>query len=162
MTGRRAGTRPITEFKGAWNFLSSFEVISAVADRDFPSIRYSTIENAYQAAKSLDEITRLTISRYTPGQAKRAGRGIPLRSDWDADDGKVKVGYMWYYLGLKFHVNGRLTEYLIQTHPRILVEGNWWHDNYWGSCSCTRCGQRGKNMLGKLLMKLRQERIDAL
>ena len=38
-----------------------------------------------------------------------------------------------------------------------LIEGNTWHDNYWGVCSCSKCNGRGKNRLGKLLMKVREE-----
>ena len=38
-----------------------------------------------------------------------------------------------------------------------LIEGNYWHDNFWVSCSCEKCGNRGQNNLGKLLMKLRSE-----
>jgi predicted NAD-dependent protein-ADP-ribosyltransferase YbiA (DUF1768 family) len=38
-----------------------------------------------------------------------------------------------------------------------IVENNYWHDNFWGSCTCSRCGRKGENNLGKILMSVRQE-----
>ena len=46
------------------------------------------------------------------------------------------------------------------------VEGNHWHDTYWGVCNpeafgkppCTKgCGGTGENQLGKILMRVRDE-----
>jgi predicted NAD-dependent protein-ADP-ribosyltransferase YbiA (DUF1768 family) len=39
-----------------------------------------------------------------------------------------------------------------------LIEGNYWHDNCWGSCTCIKCADRPKqNALGKILMLVREE-----
>lgn len=38
-----------------------------------------------------------------------------------------------------------------------IVEHNQWHDNFWGSCTCPKCGNKGNNALGKMLMNLRNE-----
>lgn len=46
---------------------------------------------------------------------------------------------------------------LIATHPHPLVEGNTWHDQFWGDCRCDRCPGQGDNMLGVVLMGLRNE-----
>jgi len=49
---------------------------------------------------------------------------------------------------------------LVYTHPHTLIEGNWWHDNYWGDCFCAKCATiKGKNKLGKLLEDVRLELI---
>ena len=45
-----------------------------------------------------------------------------------------------------------LKEKLLSTGDRYLVEGNSWGDVYWGVC-----GGKGINMLGKLLMQIREE-----
>ena len=38
----------------------------------------------------------------------------------------------------------------------MLIEGNYWHDNYWGNCLCPKCKEiEGQNQLGKILMKVR-------
>ena len=50
-----------------------------------------------------------------------------------------------------------LKEMLLQTGDEELVEGNYWHDVYFGVCSCPKCGNKGENHLGKLLMKIRSE-----
>jgi predicted NAD-dependent protein-ADP-ribosyltransferase YbiA (DUF1768 family) len=41
---------------------------------------------------------------------------------------------------------------LLATGDEELVEGNWWHDTFWGQCPVGH----GENMLGKLLMELRE------
>jgi hypothetical protein len=49
-------------------------------------------------------------------------------------------------------------EKLLETKNAELIEGNIWHDNFWGSCECSRCNHKpGKNMLGRLLMEYRAE-----
>jgi predicted NAD-dependent protein-ADP-ribosyltransferase YbiA (DUF1768 family) len=51
---------------------------------------------------------------------------------------------------------GELKQKLVNTGEILLVEGNCWHDNFWGDCYCPKCFNRmGKNMLGRLLMKVR-------
>lgn len=47
---------------------------------------------------------------------------------------------------------------LLLTGDKKLIEGNTWHDNFWGDCTCKKCETvERKNTLGKLLMKLRDE-----
>lgn len=71
-----------------------------------------------------------------------------LRRDWE----EVKLDIMYELLKCKFDQNPSLKEKLINTGDRLLVEGNDWHDTYWGVCN-----GKGSNHLGKLLMKLREE-----
>ena len=57
----------------------------------------------------------------------------------------------------KFMQNPDLMKKLLATGDAKLVEGNTWHDNYWGICRCgsrDKCGT-GSNMLGKILMQVR-------
>jgi predicted NAD-dependent protein-ADP-ribosyltransferase YbiA (DUF1768 family) len=54
-------------------------------------------------------------------------------------------------LKLKFN-NPDLQQKLIATYPEELIEGNYWHDTYWGVCEGV-----GENHLGKLLMEIRNE-----
>jgi predicted NAD-dependent protein-ADP-ribosyltransferase YbiA (DUF1768 family) len=64
---------------------------------------------------------------------------------------------MLFALRQKFIQPG-LCELLISTGIEDLVEGNKWHDNFWGACSCQTCTKREKfNMLGRLLMQVRKE-----
>ena len=104
--------------------------------------------------KTLDIDERKAIAAAeTPGKAKRMGRQVKLRPDWE----KVKLYYMELGLKLKFQ-DPALAKKLIETGDEELIEGNWWHDNTWGSCYCVKCSRiAGRNLLGMLLMELRKE-----
>ena len=54
----------------------------------------------------------------------------------------------------KFTQNAGLAEQLIATGDRELVEGNNWHDTFWGADGKTG---EGENHLGRILMKIRGE-----
>lgn len=140
----------ITVFDGEYAFLSNFYESKIVhKDMTFP-----TVEHAFQAAKSLSEEEQAAISiAKTPGIAKRLGRKVLLRPDWE----EIKEKVMYECVKEKFK-EPVLREKLLNTYPAELIEGNTWHDNYWGDCSCEKCKNiKGKNSLGKILMKVRSE-----
>lgn len=140
----------IVEFDGQYAFLSNFYPSPFIHE----GIVYPTNEHFFQAMKTLDIDERKKIAAAeTPGLAKRMGRNVQLRSDWE----KVKVYYMELGLRLKF-ANKALAEKLIATGDEELVEGNWWCDQTWGSCNCSKhIRTPGRNLLGMLLMELRKE-----
>ncbi len=107
---------------------------------------YETVENYYQAHKSLDRKVRYTISRMTPRNAKRAGRTITIRSDWDV----VKLDVMERALRLKFATGTTWFKKLMESEGPI-IEWNNWGDQFWGK---TMDGV-GENNLGKILEKIR-------
>jgi ribA/ribD-fused uncharacterized protein len=138
----------IKTFDGENAFLSNF----AHAEMVWDNIVWPTSEHAYQAAKSLDRDVRLTFSRMkSPGVAKRAGKHVLLRPDWES----VKVDLMKEIVRAKFEQNPDLKQRLIATAGQHLEEGNWWNDKFWGVCPAG--SSNGKNMLGKILMELRDE-----
>ena len=141
----------VTEFKNDYTFLSNFYPSYIL----FEGLVYPTVEHAYVAAKSFDSVFKIMIaelSEYQAGAAKRLGRNIELRPNWE----KIKVPIMRELLLKKFKV-GLFKEQLLKTDNKILIEGNHWHDNFWGSCVCQKCGDRGQNILGLLLMDTREE-----
>lgn len=140
----------IKEFSGIHEFLSNFWHSPFV----YEGITYPTNEHFFQAMKTLDPTERQWIaSAETPGIAKRRGRTCTLRHDWEM----VKDEVMLTGLRIKFS-QPSLRTMLLMTGDQELVEGNWWHDNTWGSCSCERCHTiHGQNRLGKLLMQVRNE-----
>lgn len=111
---------------------------------------YPTVEHAYQAAKTLDRRERgIVQAAETPGRAKRLGRTLTIRSDWE----EVKLDVMWGLLGQKFAPGTPFADVLKATAPVAeLVEWNTWGDRFWGRDTHT---QEGENHLGRMLMQIR-------
>lgn len=128
----------------AFRFLSNFYAAPVV----YENIKYPTSEHAYQAAKTLDIIQRRNVANQpTPAKAKRYGKAVSMRFDWD----DVKVEIMEDILYEKFLQNPHLMEMLLATEDAELIEGNTWGDTFWGVCDGV-----GENWLGKLLMRVRE------
>jgi ribA/ribD-fused uncharacterized protein len=133
----------ILEFQGEHRWLSNFWLVNI----HYENITYPSVEHAYQAAKTLDVEQQKTIALLpTPGKAKRAGRRVIMRDDWD----KIKVYTMAYLLHIKFQHAG-LRKRLIETGDCLIVEGNRWNDQFWGMCN-----GHGQNILGQLIMAVRE------
>lgn len=134
----------IGQFVGKYAFLSNFSP-SVVT---FEGHKYPSVEHAYQAAKTLDPKSRKVFqvpTTLTAGQAKRLGRTLDLRENWE----NIKVGIMYQLLVDKFSdTNLRLK--LQATGTEELVEGNDWGDTFWGVCEGV-----GENYLGRCLEKVR-------
>lgn len=141
-------------FDGEFAFLSNFHT-SPITDED--EIVYPTVEHYFQAMKTLDKTQRFNIAiQPTPGKAKREGRRVQLRSDWE----QVKEQVMYEALIKKFS-DPLLRKLLLDTGDEYLEEGTTWHDNEWGVCHCLKCQDIvGKNKLGKLLMRVRMELME--
>lgn len=115
---------------------------------ELDGIVYPSAEHAYVAHKTLDLEARHKVAKLsTPALAKKAGRIIPLRPDWD----RIKDDIMRRIVFAKFEQNPLLYRKLLDTGDSILVEGNEHGDRYWGQCPVGD----GKNMLGKILMEVR-------
>lgn len=137
----------IVKFRGQYGFLSNMHSAPVVLD----GLIYPSVEHAYQAAKTFNETERKIIRENPdPVFAKRMGYKVQKRPDWE----DVRLGIMNDLLQQKFQ-KPSLAQKLLKTNPQHIKEGNTWHDNYWGSCSCPKCQDKGKNNLGKLLMQTR-------
>ena len=136
----------ISSFTGQYEFLSNFH------RQPEPILwlgrEWHTVEHAFQSSKSLDPADHARIAglRY-PSHAKRAGRSLPLRPDWN----QIREDIMLQLLHLKFS-NPTLRDLLLQTGDAELIEGNNWGDTFWGVS-----GGTGSNKLGNLLMQVRRE-----
>lgn len=142
----------MTDIKGFfadYRFLSNFYESPLTVD----GIRYETLEHYYQAMKAFDlDDHNWVKTAPTPGLAKHRGRRINVREDWDS----VRVVKMRLGLRAKFEQNPELKQKLLDTGSDHLEETNQWGDAYWGVSS-----GKGKNVLGELLMELRDSfRMD--
>lgn len=135
----------IDRFSGQYGWLSNFSTCRVVMP---DGIEYPSVEHAYQAYKSKDPEQKKKIAKLrTAALAKREGRRLKVRDDWES----IKLKVMFTALNRKFSAdNPQFVENLLGTGNAELVEGNTWGDTYWGVCR----GQ-GENNLGKLLMKIR-------
>jgi ribA/ribD-fused uncharacterized protein len=134
----------INEFRGKYFFLSNFYE----ADILFLCIPYKNNEAAFQAQKVLGLNERSKFCSLSPSEAKRLGRSVKLRPDWE----ELKDDLMYEICKAKFAQNEDLKNKLIATGEEELIEGNVWRDTYWGVCNGV-----GLNKLGKILMKVREE-----
>lgn len=145
---------PLIRFTNKYEVLGNFSRFAVVMGGD----SYNTVEHAFQAAKTMDPKERAEIRAITgPHEAKRRGQEVTLREDWE----QVKDGVMLQLLRQKFDPGSRKTApwKLVDTWPRGLFEGNKYRDNYWG---CDVDTLRGRNQLGKTLMRVRLEIIDTI
>ena len=107
---------------------------------------YNSSEAAFQAAKIL--YGREYFTKMNPPAAKKEGRRVNLREDWE----EIKMGVMYDVCYAKFAYNPRLKEKLLKTGDKHLEEANHHGDRIWGTVD-----GEGENNLGKILMQLRQD-----
>lgn len=150
----------ISYFIGSHRFLSNFYPCVVRYDGRL----WASAEHAYHAAKTFNSVSKDYIRKAdTAARAKNIGAGVLLRADWE----DVKLDIMRDILAAKFHLEekatrhghamGTLAEMLIATDPAHLMEGNHWHDSFWGCVPDGKGGWSGKNWLGKLLMDRRKQ-----
>lgn len=134
----------IDDFRGKYYFLSNFYEAPVLYD----GILYKNNEAAFQAAKVMDKKLKLVFANLPPNEAKKFGRKVTLRPDWE----KIKYQVMEDIVRAKFTQNQNLAELLKNTGSCELIEGNTWGDKIWGMVN-----GEGQNELGKILMKIREE-----
>lgn len=141
----------ITEFNGEYSFLSNFYEESFMV----AGVVYPTVEHYYQVSKTNDVFEKEKLyNTLSPGKVKRLGRKVTLRNDWE----DIKFAVMEQGVYCKFAQNDDIRKKLLNTKDKILIEGNNWHDNYWGDCYCDKCVNiSGENKLGKILMIVRDQ-----
>lgn len=124
---------------------------------------YPSVEHAYQAAKTLDLEERRSFQvgegyhsdvdwEDDARRAKRAGRSVTLRPDWDS----VKLGVMTSLVVQKFKYEDMMNK-LMDTGIVHIQEGNYWGDTFWGVCRGD-----GTNHLGRIIMEIRRVKREEL
>ena len=141
---RVSSETPITTFAGQYRFLSNFYLSKVKYEDDI----YPTVEHAYQASKTTRGNRRSIRQAESPGHAKKFGREVPMRSDFE----ESKVMIMRKLVRQKFR-DPTLRESLLRTGTRKLIEGNDWGDQFWGESPVGS----GQNRLGLILMEIRDE-----
>jgi hypothetical protein len=153
----------INKFEGRYRFLSNFYPCKI----EHKGIIYPSVEHFYVAMK-VDTIQLINGVHYNaidfremiskikdPSDVKKIGHKIKLRKNWDSK----RLEFMNWAVREKFK-DEKLADLLLSTGDKMLIEGNWWHDNFYGSCTCNKCVNKGENNLGKILMKIREELLE--
>ncbi|OWP78908.1 NADAR family protein [Flavobacterium oreochromis] len=112
---------------------------------------WKTSEHYFQAQKFENKnYQNLIANAASPMKAAELGRSRKekIKQNWD----NIKDNVMYEVLKAKFTQHQELKELLIQTKDAILVEHTE-NDSYWGDSG----DGSGKNKLGKILMKIREE-----
>ena len=113
---------------------------------------YKSSEHAFHAQKATNEKDRQYIEDApTPGIAKRRGREIKCRADWN----DIRVDEMASIVYAKFSRNSHLHDKLCSTGDSLIIEGNAHGDTFWGMVKDSKGEWVGKNNLGKILMIVR-------
>lgn len=137
----------ISSFRNEYFFLSNFYN----CEINYRGISYQNTEAAFQAQKTMDQNERRKFSTLNPSEAKRLGRHVKLRSDWE----EVKEEEMYFIVLAKFMHYQSIRNKLMATWPAKLIEGNDWGDTCWGVCR-----GKGENRLGQILMDIRERLLD--
>lgn len=140
-------TTTITEFRGAYAFLSNFYQAPVY----YQGYLYANNEAAYQAQKTTSPKIKLLFClprMKNPAEAKKLGRQIKIRYDWE----RIKYSCMYEICLSKFMQHPELAQSLLDTAEQELIESNTWGDRYWGTVN-----GRGENQLGQILMDIRKK-----
>lgn len=140
---RKEKMNEIKGFQGSHRFLSNFYPCRL----EFGGLTYTSSEAAYQAQKTLDEKLREEFTTLNAREARKKGRQIKIREDWDYEN----LNVMYRILRIKF-TDASLRKMLLDTEGSYLEETNYWHDTFWGVYN-----GEGWNHLGRLLMIVRDE-----
>lgn len=143
------------DFGGLSNMASGFPL-------QINGVRILTTEALYQACRfpHMPEVQREIIGQHSPMTAKMKSKPHRNSSRPDWDDVRYKV--MRWCLRVKLAQNyeefGRL---LLATRDRLIVEQSR-KDDYWGAKLADEAGEIlvGQNILGRLLMELREKLKD--
>ena len=132
--------------EGGYRFLSNFYRSAFIVD----GREYATVEHYFQSVKhrgsALEERIRLAP---TAGEAQKTAWTADPPADWELRKEEV----MLRALREKFTQNRDLLEKLLSTGAAVLHEDSP-YDSYWGT--------KGKDRLGALLMKVREELRESI
>ncbi len=131
------------QFRNDYWFLSNFYPVEI----ECCNLKFRCVESAFQAYKCADPKDRLKFVNLNGADAKKLGREIKMRDDWN----DIKDYVMYRLVYQKFNRNRKLALMLGDIESEI-VEDNGWNDTYWGVCK-----GKGLNKLGKILMKVRKD-----
>lgn len=113
---------------------------------------YPTALHAFYAAKSKDAYMHAICASRSTGYASRMGHRAVPASGWDEDQYRI----MQDILATKFR-NPGMSILLNSVPDSFLTACNENHENLWGTCTCRSCNNKGMNLLGLMLLKIKHD-----
>ncbi|MGM9844432.1 MAG: NADAR domain-containing protein [Muribaculaceae bacterium] len=138
----------IDRFKGEYDFLCNRFACRFI----WQGLKYSNAEAAFQSSKCENERERKAFCDCSADKAVLKGREVVPPAGWEDE----RLCIMESVLTAKFEQNPMLMKRLVETGNRLLINGNSKGETYWGVDLYTWVGE---NMLGKLLMKIREKEM---
>jgi hypothetical protein len=129
------------EFKDEYWFLNNM----CETPITYKDLTYRNVEAAFQAQKCPDRAEEFVNLKGF--EARKLGRKIKPRKDWN----DVKESIMLELLEIKFS-RRKYKKKLLRTEDEEIIYDNNWKDTFWG-----RYDGEGENVLGKLIMSIRDE-----
>ena len=140
-------------FKDKYFFLSNFYPCDVTVEINGKSIKYKNAEAAYQAQKNYSVADKFVL--LSGAEAKKLGTQIPITTEsWNTE----KLYAMAKVLHSKFTHYGLL--FMLKLVKEEIIEDNYWGDTFWGICNNKKYNNEGKNILGKMLMNIRDNNND--
>lgn len=115
-------------------------------------------ESAYQSFKTTDPGLRVHICSMTGYQSKKFVHrsDFVVRDDWK----DISIQVMTGVVKNKFMQNPDLLQMLHRVDDSLLVEYNYWHDCWFGHCTCLKCKDKVKHdNLGLILRNLKHSTL---
>lgn len=135
-------------FKGEYFFLSTFYPCEVVVEINDKKLLFGNVEAAFQAQKNPAVASKFSLLKGL--EAKKLGEALPsTEENWQV----LQLFAMAKALHSKFSDFDLRTKLCMIRDP--IINENFWGDEFWGVCK-----GKGKNILGKLLMKIRDTNND--
>lgn len=135
-------------FKDKYFFLSTFHICPFTLEIEGKECKFTNVEAAYQAQKNPDIADK--FSQVKGLEAKRFDNTLKITvPDWE----HYHLIAMAKALNAKFKNKAMFAQ--LKAIEEDIVHDNYWHDTYWGVSK-----GEGKNILGKMLMCIRDNDND--
>lgn len=135
-------------FKDEYFFLSTFYIMPMTLEIGGKECKFLNVEAAYQAQKNPEIADK--FSQVKGLEAKRMDDKLKITvSDWS----NYKLVAMANALHAKF--SNRILFVQLKDIKEDIIHDNYWKDTYWGVYK-----GEGKNILGKMLMNIRDNNND--
>ena len=134
-----------------YEFLSNFFPCTVSVIIEDEVVIFRNAEAAFQAQKNSKLAKKFML--LTGYEAKKLGKQLPLDMPLEEWNTKQRYFAMAKALYSKFSDPQLFTK--LKNITEEIVEDNYWNDTFWG-----RCKGKGKNILGRMLMCIRDSNND--